>query len=125
MGHAQVFTLCPDEARQLAVLHEVTTRRPGEESLRRMLTLERVPHDDRRAVFVGLAAYEAAGGTLTRDLFSAGEDAYLDDPALLDRLFEDRLAAEADARRAAGWRWVEALPEPYLPWDAGKGMARV
>lgn len=124
-GHAQAFTLCADEARQLEVLADVVRRRYGEDSLRRILTQERVPHDDRRAIFVGLAAYEAAGGTLTRDLFSEGEDAYLDDPALLDRLFAERLEAEAEARRAEGWRWVEIHPEAHLPWDAGRGLARV
>lgn len=124
-GHAQAFTLCADEGRALDVLAEVVRRRLGEDSLRRILTQERVPHDDRRAVFVGLAAYEEAGGTLTRDLFSPDDEAFLDDPALLDRLFAERLAAEAESRRAQGWRWVEAHPESHLPWDAGQGLSRV
>lgn len=125
VGHAQAFTLCACEERQVAALREVVARRLSEDSLRRILTQERVPHDDRRALFVGLAAYEAAGGTVTRDLFSPEDEAFLDDPTLLDRLFEERLAAEAEARRSEGWRWVETHPESYLPWDAGRGMARV
>ncbi len=74
---------------------------------------------------MGREAYEAAGGTLTRDLFAEGDAAYLDDPALLERLFTAKLAAAAEARRAEGWRWIETHAEPYVPWDLGRGLGRV
>ena len=125
VGHAQVLTLTADEERQMQALDLLAQRPLSEDALRRVLTQERVRADDRQALFVGLAAYEASGGTLTRDLFSEDEEAYLDDPLLLDRLFAERLTAEAEAKRAEGWRWVEPHPDHYLPWDAGKGMARV
>jgi ParB family chromosome partitioning protein len=49
-----------------------------------------------------------------RDLFQEDEGGWLQDPALLDRLVAERLAREADAIRAEGWRWVEAAPDfPY------------
>lgn len=125
VGHAQVLTLTADEARQVQALDLLVQRPMSEESLRRVLTQERVRADDRQAVFVGLPAYEAAGGTVTRDLFSAEDEAFVDDPALLDRLFEERLTTVAETKRAEGWRWVEPHRDHYLPWDAGKGMARV
>lgn len=125
LGHAQVLTLATDEARQIEALDLLAQRPVSEGVLRRVLTEERVPADDRQALFVGLAAYEAAGGAVTRDLFSAEDEAFLDDPALLARLFEARLAEAAEAKRAEGWRWIEPRPESYLPWDVGKAMARV
>lgn len=125
VGHAQAFTLCPDEDRQLAALKDVVSRRLSEDSLRRILTQERVPDHDRRARFVGVEAYEAAGGTLTRDLFAREDEAFLDDPALLDRLFAEKLDALAEAKRAEGWKWCEAYPEAWLPWDLGGRMERV
>ncbi|WGU39014.1 hypothetical protein O4N75_15340 [Phenylobacterium sp. NIBR 498073] len=51
---------------------------------------------DRRAVLVGVEAYEAAGGRVTRDLFTEDRGGWLDDVALLDQLALDQLQALAD-----------------------------
>ena len=61
--------------------------------------------------FVGLDTYEAAGGSIRRDLF-AEDDAgvYLTDAALLERLAQDKLAGIAATVRAEGWAWVDATP---------------
>src|SRR5260221_2415975 len=52
-------------------------------NLRRLLTEKQISASDRRARFVGVDAYLAAGGTLERDLFDAEHKGYLTDPALL------------------------------------------
>lgn len=60
--------------------------------------------------FVGLEAYELAGGHVIRDLFSdeQGESAHIGDPELLHRLATERLNDLAEAERATGgWSWVE------------------
>lgn len=62
---------------------------------------------DRLARFVGLDAYEAAGGPLIRDLFSDG-GGYIGDGKLLKQLAMQKLEAIADQVRAEGWSWVEA-----------------
>src|SRR5216684_8813361 len=54
-------------------------------TVRRLLTETAVPLDSQLGSFVGAEAYEAAGGKLTRDLFSADEDGFLDDAALVRR----------------------------------------
>ena len=61
--------------------------------------------------FVGLDAYEQAGGGIRRDLF-AEDDAgvYLTDAALLERLAQDKLAGIAAEAKAEGWAWVDAAP---------------
>ena len=59
--------------------------------------------------FVGLAAYEAAGGAILHDLFEEGEDAgYIGDAELLYRLAKDSLDVHAQRLGKEGWAWVEA-----------------
>ena len=68
--------------------------------------------DDRRAQFVTVAAYVAAGGGVITDLFQTESEGYLTDPALLDRLANEKLEREAEAVRQEGWSWVEIMPDP-------------
>jgi ParB family chromosome partitioning protein len=69
---------------------------------------------DKRARFIGLEAYEAAGGTVLRDLFQGDDGGWLQDVALVDRLVAERLAREAETVRAEGWRWIEVAADfPY------------
>ncbi|RQT41239.1 ParB/RepB/Spo0J family partition protein, partial [Burkholderia cepacia] len=66
----------------------------------------------RLARFVGLAAYEAAGGYVRRDLFSDDEHAgYITDADLLQRLAAQKLDDDAKTVRAEGWCWVETRIE--------------
>lgn len=63
------------------------------------------------AQFVGLTAYEEAGGSARRDLFAdAQSGVYLSDHALLYRLAQTKLDDLARAVRAEGWTWVDAVP---------------
>lgn len=66
------FTLSADHAAQLAVWHQLKDQHYlSAHSVRRLLTNSAVPLDSDLGAFVGLAAYQAAGGTVTRDLFSS------------------------------------------------------
>lgn len=63
---------------------------------------------DTVAKFVGIAAYEAAGGLVLRDLFDEeGEGGYIADAELLHRLAVEKLKVDGDKLRAEGWTWVE------------------
>ncbi|WP_439685072.1 hypothetical protein MNJPNG_06240 [Cupriavidus oxalaticus] len=64
--------------------------------------------DDRLARFVGLDAYEAAGGPVVRDLFSDG-GGFIGDAKLLQHLADEKLQAVAERLRAEGWSWVEVV----------------
>ena len=66
---------------------------------RRLLTGSAVPLDSDLGLFVGIEAYEAAGGRVTRDLFSGDDDGFMDDAALVNRLAIEKL--EAESRRIA------------------------
>src|SRR3546814_352495 len=61
---------------------------------------------------------EAAGGTLTRDLFEQDRGGWLDDVALVDQLSTEKLAAEAQTIAGEGWKWIEAA----LDFDYGHTM---
>jgi hypothetical protein len=69
---------------------------------------------DKRVQFVGIDAYEAAGGDVIRDLFQQDDGGWLQNPVLLDRLVAEKLEREADKVRSEGWKWVEvAIDIPY------------
>jgi ParB family chromosome partitioning protein len=55
-----------------------------------------------------------------RDLFEADEGGWLQDPALLTRLVEEKLAAARDTVLAQGWKWVEAAVE--ISYGTKQGM---
>ena len=89
-----------------------------------MLTERAVRASDRRAVFVGLDAYEAAGGVVTRDLFAEDDDGgWLETVGLLDRLVTEKLKAEAETIAAEGWKWVEAAVD--FPYDHDRHLRRL
>jgi len=109
------FTVSADHARQEQVWNAIKDGWQKEPyQIRRLLTETTVRAADKRAVFVGVEAYEAAGGIVLRDLFQSDDGGWLQDPALLDRLVAEKLKIVADEIAGEGWKWVEAaLSFPY------------
>lgn len=109
------FTVSSDHARQEQVWDAIKDGWQKEPyHIRRMLTETTVRASDKRAVFVGIEAYEAAGGSVLRDLFQSDDGGWLQDAALLDRLVAEKLKTVADEIAGEGWKWVEAsLSFPY------------
>lgn len=109
------FTVNDDHERQEQVWEALKGgRNPEAYQIRRALTESTVRVADRRVKFVTVEAYEAAGGTVLRDLFEADDGGWVQDVALLEKLVADRLKSEADAVAAEGWKWVEsAIGFPY------------
>jgi ParB family transcriptional regulator, chromosome partitioning protein len=107
------FTVTNDHARQEQVWGSLGhTKAPY--FIRRQLTEGAVAACDKRAVFVGVDVYEAAGGIVLRDLFAEDDGGWLQDPALLDRLAMMKLQAGAERVRPEGWKWIAAgLDFPY------------
>jgi len=106
------FSVTSDHARQEQVW-ESLARSYGKEpyQIRRMLTEGAVRASDKRAQFVGVEAYEQAGGVILRDLFQQDDGGWLQDPALLDRLVAEKLAREAEPIVAEGWKWLQVVPD--------------
>ena len=118
------FTVNPDHERQEQVwdaLQRSHSREPYQ--IRRLLTEGAVCASDKRAQFVSLEAYEAAGGTILRDLFEPDDGGWLQEPSLLEKLVAEKLEQEAEAIRAEGWKWVEVAPE--LPYGHTYGLRRL
>jgi ParB family chromosome partitioning protein len=109
------FTVTNDHTRQEEVWERLSSSHTREPYyIRRQLTEGAVRAADKRAQFVGIDAYEAAGGAVLRDLFEHDDGGWLQDPALLDRLAIEKLQAAAETLRPEGWKWIAvALDFPY------------
>ena len=120
------FAVTTDQARQSAVWAAVSQQgyRPGAWQIKRLLTEDRVPATSAIARFVGIEAYEAAGGKIDRDLFAEEDERgiWFDDPDLLNKLAMDSLqvaARELETR----WKWAEARLD--VDWSATAAFGRV
>lgn len=112
LDQLMAFTVSGDHERQEQVFDRLQYSYDKQPYvIRRMLTEKTARASDKRAVFVGLEAYEAAGGVILRDLFQSDDSGWLQDIALLDRLVAEKLDREADATRAEGWKWIEVAPD--------------
>ena len=110
LEQVQAFAITDDAEAQDRVFGELAQRGGSPQNIRRALTQGEIPLLDKYATFVGLEAYEAAGGAVRRDLFAEdGDGIFLLDAQLLDRLVQEKLAAEIEEVRAEGWKWVEAI----------------
>ncbi len=124
LDQLMAFAVNPDHERQEQVweaLRRSHTKEPY--SIRRLLTEGAVRASDKRAQFVGVAAYQSAGGSIIRDLFQEDDGGWLQDPVLLDRLVAQKLEREADAVRAEGWKWVEVATD--LPYGHTNGLHHI
>ena len=122
------FTVTNDHARQEQVWKSLATTYNKEPYyIRRQLTEGAVRAADRRARFVGVDAYEAAGGAVLRDLFQQDDGGWLQDPALLDRPGHreapgrsgnpSRRGLEVDRGRARLPLWAHRRPAPPARGD--------
>ena len=108
------FAVTTDHRRQMTVYQQVASQgyRPTAWQVKRLLTQDRVPANSAVAHFVGVDAYEAAGGAVLRDLFSDEDESgvWLEDPVLLNNLAMEKLDHTAKDL-ASRWRWATAVPE--------------
>src|SRR5215472_13750179 len=106
LDQLMAFTVNPDHERQEQVW-EALQRSHSKEPyyIRRLLTEGAVRASDKRAQFVGIAAYESADGEVMRDLFQQDDGGWLQNFVLNDRPATERLEREADNIRSEGWKW--------------------
>jgi len=124
LDQLMAFTVNPDHERQEQVWESIRrtyAKQPYE--IRRMLTEGAVRASDRRAQFVGLGAYEAAGGAILRDLFQSDDGGWLQDAGLLAKLVDEKLETDAEAIRAEGWKWIEIGTD--FPYGHTYGLRRI
>ncbi|MCS8786294.1 ParB N-terminal domain-containing protein [Pseudomonas aeruginosa] len=112
LDQLMALAITDDHAAQEAAFYDAPTWQRSPHNLRDRLTEREIDaHRHPLVRFVGLDAYEAAGGGTHRDLFAeADSGVYLTDVALLERLAQDKLASLAAEVKAEGWAWVDATP---------------
>nr|WP_302410036.1 ParB/RepB/Spo0J family partition protein [Comamonas kerstersii] len=112
LDQLMALAITDDHAAQEAAFYDAPTWQRSPHNLRDRLTEREIDaHRHPLVRFVGLNAYEAAGGGTRRDLFAeADSGVYLTDATLLERLAQDKLASLAAEVKAEGWAWVDATP---------------
>ncbi|WP_442593374.1 ParB/RepB/Spo0J family partition protein [Parapusillimonas sp. JC17] len=106
------LSITDDHAAQEAAFYDAPDWQRSPTALRERLTEREVDASHPMVRFVELDAYEAAGGSIRRDLFAEDDSGiYLDDFTLLERLVQEKLDALAETTRAEGWAWVQAVPQ--------------
>lgn len=124
LDQLMAFTINNGHARQEQVWE--TVKRGYNDApyyIKKLLTENTVAARDKRALFIGLNAYESEGGVVLRDLFSQNDDGWLQDVALLERLVAAKLTVEAETVKAEGWRWVQMAQD--FPYGHTGGLRRV
>ena len=112
LDQLMAFTVNGDHERQEQVFERLCQSYDKQPYvIRRMLTECAVRASDKRAQFVGLAAYEEAGGTILNDLFQGDDGGWLQDVSLVDMMVAEKLNEAAVTIGAEGWRWVEVAPD--------------
>jgi ParB/RepB/Spo0J family partition protein len=102
---ARAFCLVAEHDRQEAVYAIMPKPVANAYAVRSYLTQGAVRASDRLARFVGIEAYEAAGGVVRRDLFE-DDLVFLDSPDILNTLATTKLEALREPLLAEGWGWV-------------------
>ncbi len=101
------FTLTDHHDRQMTVWNSVKdSHSVYPHSIKRMLTETSYSAGSKLGKFVGIEAYEAAGGVVMSDLFSERDTTYFENPELVERLAVERLNEEATAYVGA-WKWID------------------
>lgn len=107
IDQAKALAITDDHSAQETVWFDGPSWNRAPHSLRAALTNDHVRSTDKLALFVGIEAYEGAGGAILRDLFAEASTTFLTDRALLVKLATDMLEQDADLLRVNGWKWVE------------------
>jgi hypothetical protein len=136
---ARAFCLVAEHERQDAVFAIMTKPVSNAYAVRSYLTQGAVRVTDRLAKFVGVEAYEEAGGIVRRDLFDDSL-VFLDSPDLLNELATTKLEELRAPLLAQGWGWVSfnlgngradggsmyrIRPEWHQPTEEQKAAAQV
>lgn len=112
LDQLMAFTVSGDHERQEQVFERLKTSYDKQPyAIRRVLTEGAIRASDKRAQFIGVDAYVAAGGTVLRDLFQGDDGGWLQDVSLVDQMVTSKLNAEAETISAEGWKWIEVAPD--------------
>ena len=122
----EVFCVTDDHARQNDILKRIKDGQAmAAWSIRQALTETSIEADDPRALYVGLDAYQAAGGAVMNDLFREDTGPWLENPDLLDKLASEKIAAERSLVLAAGFKWAEITLDPREVHSLKRNLSQI
>jgi ParB family transcriptional regulator, chromosome partitioning protein len=107
LEHLMAFAVTDDHERQRQAWESLKAYERHPETLRNLLTQDELSMKEPIARYVGLKAYQKAGGIVRRDLFSDDNEAMVD-AALIRTLAAEKLERHAAKLRAEGLAWVES-----------------
>ncbi|RQQ79035.1 ParB/RepB/Spo0J family partition protein [Burkholderia stagnalis] len=110
LDQIKALAITDDQQRQETAWFGANQYNRGANALRSVLRGDKLTFGNRMVRFVTVAAYEAAGGIVERDLFATDDEGLIVNRDLLDRLFDEKVAATVEQHKADGWLWVEARP---------------
>lgn len=123
LDQAAAFTLCEDAELLNDALENAANHNWNSNHLTRFFTDKAASSTDRRAIFVGIDAFQSAGGLIAEDLFSS--KVYLHGTDLLDRLFAEKLAAQSASLIEEGWKWAMYSLNSYVDYNATASLTRI
>ncbi|HAT3652256.1 TPA: ParB/RepB/Spo0J family partition protein [Raoultella ornithinolytica] len=115
----QALALENDPARQLQVYENVksTYGHTAPHLLKSAVTDREMSVKNPAFEFIGRACYEAAGGVVREDLFSADDGEGTADKALTESLIHQKLSVLADEiQQNEGWAWAQVRSDPVRHW---------
>jgi ParB family chromosome partitioning protein len=125
---AQAFTLCPEKKEQARLFTKLKKQAEGhwDHKLHPSDVKEalKVGEDNigRYLNAVGIGAYEARGGKVTRDLF--GDDHIISDATLLNQMTEEKLKETCQTLMSGGWKWA-TFDVPKNTYEFGRLQAEI
>ena len=121
LGVLEAVCIEPDHERQAEAVEAAADRHDAPAAVTSYLKQEAVPTNSRLGAFVGLERYQAAGGTVSEDLFAEGNrpaSRFMDDKALVQRLMMERLKEEAEKEATVnGWPEKQIKCVEQVPWS--------
>lgn len=132
LEQVMAFSISNDGPRQDRVLQGLRDHNNDPSDIREALTEGELTAADTTVKFVGIEAYEAAGGATRRDLFCTDDEGvFIQDAELLQRLKAEKLEAAKRDLMAEGWGWVKIIetftyneqskyPQRLEGWYTGK-----
>lgn len=119
LEQVMAFAITDDHKAQEKLLKVLRNLDDDPRAIRRALTDGELPASHKAVKFVGLKAYEKAGGQIRRDLFAEDDEGvFILDQQLLQTLALAKLEKAADGLRKEGWKWVEVrLEQDHSEWS--------
>ena len=111
LEHLMAFAIVDNPSRQLEVWESLGAHGRSADAIRQALTDHEISLRAPMARFVGLKAYEKAGGVVRRDLFAERDEDVGLDAALVRKLAMAKLEKAAEKVRKDGLAWVQVCVE--------------